>query len=142
MIEAGEPITARTSKDTVAPIITNLKIEGTLVPGRNDRVQLVISWKTNEPSNSMVEYDENIQTKEKLAEAIGDVNTFTENHTIIITKLKPGALYKMRVVSIDDAGNQAASPIRTIITPRQAESIVDVIVKNFEETFKFLQKVR
>ena len=143
LIEGGEPITVRTSKDIIPPIISNLKIDSALVPGRNDRIQTIISWKTDEPANSNVEYEEGSgKSSGILANSEGDKKFYSQNHDVIITKFKPGALYRVRVVSVDEAGNKTESPIRTIITPRQSESIIDVIVKNFEDTFQFLKKIR
>lgn len=143
LVEAGEAIIARTSEDMTPPIISNIKIDGALVPGRNDRVQTIVSWKTNEPANSFVEYEEGSgKSIEVLANKVGDTDVFSENHDVIITKLKPGSLYRIKVISMNKGGNKTVSPIRTIITPRQSESIIDVIVKNFEETFQFLKQIR
>lgn len=141
-IEAGKPILAKTSKDTAPPQISNLKIDGALVPGRTDRVQMVISWRTDEPATSIVEYEEGSVKEGILANKVATTDTFVQNHTIIITNFKPGSLYQIRITSVDDAGNKTVSPIRTIITPRQAESIIDVVVKNFEDTFQFLRKLK
>ena len=143
LMEGGDPITVRTSKDIAPPTISNLRIDSALVPGRNDRIQTIISWKTNEPANSIVEYEEGSgKLADNLANSEGDKQFYSQNHDVIVTKLKPGALYRVRVISVDEAGNKTASPMRTIITPRQSESIVDVIVKNFEDTFQFLKKIR
>ncbi|MBI4159647.1 hypothetical protein HY504_00600, partial [Candidatus Wolfebacteria bacterium] len=141
LIEAGEAITAQTSRDVTAPVVSNIKIDNALVPGRNDRVQTVVSWKTNEPATSIVLYQDG--TAPSASEFIRTANpSLTTDHNIILTDLKPGQLYRIRVESTDAAGNKIQSPIRTIITPRQSESIVDIVIKNFEETFNFLQKIR
>ncbi|MEK7657939.1 MAG: fibronectin type III domain-containing protein, partial [Patescibacteria group bacterium] len=143
LIEAGDLITVKTSRDIAPPEISNIRIDGALVPGRNDKVQTVISWRTNEPANSIVEYEEGSgKSGDELANKVSDIGTFTDVHTIIVAKLKPGTLYRVKITSIDEAGNKTVSPIRTIITPRQSESIIDVIVKNFEDTFQFLRKLR
>ncbi|KKR88750.1 MAG: Fibronectin type III domain protein, partial [Candidatus Wolfebacteria bacterium GW2011_GWB1_41_12] len=143
LIEAGEAITARTSRDVTPPTLSNLRIDSAMVSGRTDRVQTIVSWKTDEPANSFVEYEEGSGKGDgTLANKSGDSDVFVQDHNVIITKLKPGLLYRIKVISVDDANNKTVSPIRTIITPRQTESIVDVIVKNFEDTFQFLQKIR
>ena len=49
-----------------------------------------------------------------------------------LTSFKPGTVYRFQISSTDSAGNIVKPPIRTIITPRQNESIVDVIFKNFD----------
>ena len=56
MLEAGESITVRTSRD-IGAIISNLKIDSTMVQGRTDRVQTIVSWRTDEPAVSIVEYE-------------------------------------------------------------------------------------
>ena len=67
---------------------------------------------------------------------------FTKNHVVILATLKPGTVYRFTVESIDDANNITKPPIRTIITPKKIESIVDVIMKNFDQTFNFINNVR
>ncbi|MDI6717591.1 MAG: hypothetical protein QMD86_00880, partial [Patescibacteria group bacterium] len=69
------------------------------------------------------------------------LDSYTTNHSIILTNLKPGTIYQVKVISNDMSGNKTIFGPRTIITPRQTESIFDVIFKNFEDTFKFLRKI-
>ncbi|MEK7093990.1 MAG: fibronectin type III domain-containing protein, partial [Patescibacteria group bacterium] len=141
-IVESETISVTTKKDIVPPAITNLKIDNTFVPGRNDRIQTVISWKTNEPASSLVFYGEgSIASQKQLPNSASSTDAaLSTNHNVIITNFKPGTIYQMQVVSVDGAGNRAASPIRVIITPKQTQSVFDVIVKNFEGTFKFINQ--
>ncbi len=139
-IVESETITVTTKRDITPPVISGLKIDNTFVPGRNDRIQTVISWKTDEPSTSMILYGEGATAgKRGLSDTAsstdGSLNT---SHNVIITNFKPGTIYQMQVVSVDSAGNKATSPPRVIITPKQNQSVFDVIVKNFEGTFKFV----
>jgi hypothetical protein len=136
----SETINVITKKDITPPVISNLKIDNAFVPGRNDRIQTVISWKTNEPASSLVLFGEGSATaKKELPNAASSTDaSLSLNHNVIITNFKPGTIYQMQVVSIDSAGNRAASPIRVIITPKVTQSVYDVIVKNFEGTFKFM----
>ncbi|MBI2515195.1 fibronectin type III domain-containing protein [Candidatus Wolfebacteria bacterium] len=144
LIEGGEPITVKTSKDVTPPVISSIKIDNALVPGRTDRVQTVVGWKTNEPATSVVFYEEGTSGKKgtALANKIEIPNQLVTDHNVILTELRPGILYRVQLTSVDEAGNKITSPVRTIITPQQAQSIVDVIVKNFEDTFKFLKEIR
>lgn len=141
----GNPINSRndlvvtTIQDVTPPTISNFKVENTLVPGRNDKIQTVVSWKTDEPSSSVVYYDEGSgSTKKELTNKQEDNSELTETHVVILTNLKPGTIYRFQVASTDDANNTSKLPIRTIITPRQTESVVDVIFKNFDDTFRFI----
>jgi beta-lactamase superfamily II metal-dependent hydrolase/uncharacterized lipoprotein NlpE involved in copper resistance len=88
------------SADTVAPIITMvsaLDITATTA---------TITWTTDEPSTSQVEYG--------LTEAYGydsSTNTLvaTTNHTVNLIDLNRETTYHYRVKSIDEAGNEAIS---------------------------------
>jgi hypothetical protein len=143
IFEAAASLFVTTSVDVIAPVINNVKVDSALVLGRTDRIQTIISWQTDEPSTSIVYYEEGsgILSKE-LANKQEDLNTFTTNHSIVLTSLKPGTVYRFQVASTDSANNTVKPPIRTIITPRRTESIVDVIFKNFNETFNFINNFK
>lgn len=143
LIEAKEAFTVKMSIDNTPPQISLLKIDSALVPGRTDRTQTIVSWKTDEPSTSSVSYEEGTGSMDKdLANKVEEVESYTTNHAVIIPLLKPGTIYRIQITSVDEAGNTNKFPMRTIITPRQNESVVDVIFKNFEDTFKVFQKIR
>lgn len=138
-ITADKPITVTTSLDTIPPTITSLKIDSTLVPGRSNIIQAVVSWKTDKPSTSIVLYDEGSgSVNEPLRNKIQDTSSYVQNHVIVLPDLKPATIYRIQIASVDQAGNTTTLPTRTIVTPQQAESIVDIIFKNFGATFPFL----
>ena len=142
LVESTSSINTKTSTDNNPPVITNLKVDSALVVGRTDRVQTIISWQTDEPSTSVVYYEEGSGSLEKeLANKQEDLE-LTKNHVVILTTLRPGMVYRFTVSSTDDANNTIKPPIRTIITPKKSESIVDVIFKNFDDTFNFVNNVR
>lgn len=142
-IEAKNTITISTNQDTAAPIITNFKVDTALVPGRTDRTQTIVSWKTDEPATSAVYYEEGSGSSlSALTNKKENLDTYTDNHVVILTSLKPGTIYRFQIVSTDDANNTTRMPVRTIVTPNQSESVVDIIFKNFDDTFKFLRNVQ
>ncbi|MCM2339445.1 MAG: fibronectin type III domain-containing protein [Burkholderiales bacterium] len=142
IVEGSAPLNVKTSTDNTPPVITNLKVDSSLVAGRTDKVQVIVSWQTDEASTSTVYYEEGSGSlKGSLANKQQD-EELTKNHVVIMTSLKPGTVYRFTVESKDDANNIVKPPIRTIITPKKAESIVDVIFKNFNETFNFINNVR
>jgi len=142
VVEGNNILKVTTLVDVTPPAIANFKVESSLVVGRTDRVQTIVSWQTDEPSTSTVYYEEGSGSPYKsLANKQQDLE-LTINHVVVLTTLKPGTVYRFTVESLDDAGNRTKPPIRTIITPKKAESIVDVIFKNFNETFNFLQNVK
>ena len=140
-IAEGDPLTAKTKKDNTPPAISNIRIDNALLPGRNDRLQSVITWKTNETANSVVFYEEGVGVSETLSQKSGQENEYTIDHVVIITSFKPSTVYRVQIVSKDESGNITVSPVRSILTPKQSESILDVISKNLQETFGFLKKL-
>ncbi|MDP2703997.1 MAG: fibronectin type III domain-containing protein, partial [bacterium] len=143
ILEAAGDLTVRTQKDVLAPEVTSLNISNTLIPGRTDLVQTTITWKTNEPASSIIEYQEGAtKTGDTLEQREEKQNLETTDHSFTITKLSPGRIYQVRALSEDEAGNVGSSPVRMIVTPRQSESIFDVVIRNFEDSFQFVRKLR
>ncbi|MBI3634293.1 MAG: fibronectin type III domain-containing protein, partial [Candidatus Yonathbacteria bacterium] len=143
IIEAGTPLSVMTSKDVTAPALSGFKVANALVPGRTDRIQTIISWTTDELSDSVVYYEEGVGTTgdtKELANKV-EVPDLSANHNVILSSLKPGAIYRIKITSTDDSGNTGVFGPRTVITPRQTESITDIIFKNFEDSFKFLRNI-
>jgi len=142
LVESGSSINVQTSTDNVPPVISNIKVESALMVGRTDKVQTIISWQTDEPSTSAVYYEEGSGSPDKALANKQENTELTVNHVVILTAFKPGTVYRFTVESKDDANNIAKPPVRTIITPRKTESIVDIIFKNFDDTFNFLKNVK
>ncbi|MBI3631123.1 MAG: hypothetical protein HY221_02190 [Candidatus Sungbacteria bacterium] len=144
MVESGATLSVTTSTDTTPPIISGFKVDNALVPGRTDRIQTIVSWTTDEPSNSTVYYEEGTGAAGNTAE-LGNkdeiLDSYVMNHSVILLNLKPGTIYRLKVTSADDSGNLGSFGPRTVITPQQTASITDVIFKNFEDSFKFLRKI-
>lgn len=142
-IVEGEPITVRTKLDTVPPVITGIRVDNALVPGRTDRLQSVVSWHTEEPANSIVYFEEGVGgLSTVLSNKVSQERVYTTDHIIIVTGFKPSTVYRIQVASADESGNVATSAARTILTPRSAETVVDIIIKNLQETFGFLNRLR
>ncbi|MBU1159640.1 hypothetical protein KKD04_00470, partial [Patescibacteria group bacterium] len=66
-------------------------------------------------------------------------NEYTLDHSVIITKFKPAVIYRIKIVSQDEAGNTTEGPVRTIMAPRATESVFEIITKNLEDAFGFLR---
>ena len=141
-VEGAESINVNTSTDTTPPIISNFKVDSALVLGRTDKTQTIVSWTTDEPSTSVVYFEEGPGAPDKALTNKKEDDELTVSHVVILTTLRPGTVYRFQVASTDNASNIAQLPIRTIITPKPTESIVDVIFKNFDETFNFIKNVK
>lgn len=111
-------------EDTDAPIISNIQA----VPGVTTAQ---ITWQTNEPANSRVEYG----TSTSYGSIASSVN-FVSNHNLLLPGLLPYRLYNFKVFSTDSAGNQASSNNLTFTTlkdstaPSNVSNLTISIVNN------------
>jgi len=145
-IGSAESARVTTSIDLTPPIISNFKVDNAFIPGRADRIQTVVGWRTDKPANSTVYYQEgtgntNVSTTAtttELKNRVESLDTYTTTHIMILASLKPGTVYRLKIVSVDQSGNTKVFGPTSIITPNQTQSVLDIIVKNFEDTFKFL----
>ncbi len=90
--------------DTDPPIISNVVVEAT-------DVAATITWDTNEPADSELQYG--------LTAAYGDVLTDTAlvfNHSMVITGLTNSTTYHFKLISADEATNSAETDDATFTT--------------------------
>lgn len=92
----GQDILFRTRKadDRKAPVVTNVQVDG--VTDRSAQV----SWDTDEPSDSSVEYGTTTGLGERTANG-----TYVLRHRMALTGLAAGTVYHFRVASTDPSGN-------------------------------------
>lgn len=131
-----------TGQDINPPLISSVRSNAAVVPGKRLLVQTIISWTTDEPSTSQVFWLEGVGTLRDLSKAQSTAidNNLTTNHIAVVTSLKPGSVYRFVVKSVDERSNQAISREFSILTPQQGETVIDLIVKNFQEIFGFLSR--
>jgi len=141
LVGAKQNLTVTTRQD-IPPVITSFKVNSALVPGGTNRIQTVVTWDTDEAATSIVHYEEGSGASDTALANKQEDENLTLSHVIVLTDLKPGTIYRFQIESTDNSGNITKLPVRTIITPQQGQSIVDVIVKNFGDTFKFLNPTR
>ncbi len=130
-----------TATDTRPPQTSELHIEGSNVPpvgsaAQESAAQLVISWNTDEPSTSQVEFGEGTGTT--YAQKSQEDANLTTNHLVIISGLTPSKVYHLRTISQDKAGNTGRSIDSVTITPKATENALDLVISNLQEAFGFL----
>jgi len=103
--EATSTVTAPT--DTISPVITHTKSEQATASSQ------IISWTTNEVSNSVVEYG----VDDQYGLSVSD-NTMVTSHIINLHSafLLPNLQFHYRVTSTDASGNKQRSPDLTFTT--------------------------
>lgn len=132
-----------TSKVNLAPIISSVRTDSVITPGNEDKIQVIVSWNTNETTNSRVYYQKGIGSIEgDLTEKTPLDTNYTKKHVIVLARLEAGQVYSFRVESADSDGNTARSQLYSILTPKKKESIFDIILRILEETFGWIGKLR
>jgi hypothetical protein len=137
LIETGS-IVVTTKKDVTPPNIYDVRVNSALLSTEKERGLTIISWKTDEPANSIVKYSEGLGFGE-LDKATGLADEYVTDHNVIIPT-KTGTIYRIQIVSSDISGNTAKTSVKIILTTRAEESIFDIMIQNFQETFKFLKR--
>jgi hypothetical protein len=133
--------TYTTPLDTRPPKLSSLAVEiKSNGFGQTQQAQLVVSWQTDEPSTSQIEYstgisgsDYDFKTKEDMA--------LSTSHVVIASGLEPSKIYHLRAVSHDNAGNLGTSNDTTTITGKIQQSVVDIIVNSLQKSLGFLSKM-
>lgn len=129
-----------TSDDNLPPVIKQVKTDAALSVGKDTKVQAIISWYTNEPSTSRVLYEQGAgRSDEELTQSSPIDDNYARHHVVVITNFNPGAIYRFQVESTDTEGNSSRSRTYTILTPKQQESVFQVIMRNVEETFGWVK---
>ena len=128
--------TITTSTDTRSPKISNLTIEGiakSLGSRQDAQAQFVITWRTDEPATSQVEFGEgasgSYQQSTKKDESL------TQNHLVIISGLTPSKVYHLRALSTDSAKNTGHSIDTIAVAPKALSDALSLVIQSLWEIF-------
>ena len=132
-----------TEGEDSAPIISQVQTDSAIIPGDKERIQVIISWNTNELSTSRLYYRKGFA----LDGSGFDVSTtpdfnYTKKHIVVVTNFEPGTVYQFVAESIDSSGNVGKSNTVTILTPQKEQSVFQVILSNVESMFSWVGKIR
>jgi len=124
------------------PIVYQIQTDSSILPGANDKIQVIISWMTNELSTSRVLYRKGFNAEtEDFTESTNLDQSYIRKHIVVVTNFEPGSVYQFQVESTDSAGNTTRSKTVTVLTPRKQESVFQVIMGNFQDIFSWVGKV-
>lgn len=137
----SEALTINTPDDANPPVISDIKSEVS-ANSKDDRLQLVVSWNTDEPASSQIEYNIGPTLAEKYGLSSRLDASLSVNHIVIITPLKPSTNYHFRVKAADKSGNLGASADFSVLTPQSRKSLLQIILEKLEQTFGWLRKVK
>lgn len=88
--------------DVTPPVITNVSAASS-----TDGTSALVSWATNEPATSVVDYGTDAGTLGSSASSA----TLVTSHAVTLPGLTPGTTYHYRVTSADASANAASEPI-------------------------------
>jgi chitodextrinase len=91
--------------DVVSPVISNLQVSSITTSS------VVISWSTDEVSNSNVLY-----STDSSYENVKSDTGYSRNHSIVLAGLNAGTQYNFKVRSSDASGNSSESTEDTFTT--------------------------
>jgi hypothetical protein len=136
--ESGQQ-TFTTATDTRPPVISNLKVEGTVEgTGEEAKAQLLVSFNTDEGATSQVEFGEGTGTT--YSQKTQEDSELTNNHLVIVPNLTPSKVYHLRAIAKDKAGNESRSVDTVTITPKATENALNLVITNLSEVFGFLTR--
>ncbi|MCK9578769.1 fibronectin type III domain-containing protein [bacterium] len=128
-----------TTKDKNAPMIAQIRTSIAL-SSRGDEVQTIITWNTDEPSTSQIEYQVGFANDAPIIQMSEDIS-LRQEHLMVITSFKPGSIYRFKVISKDSSGNKTESKTNTLLTPQKRLTVTELIFKNFQQTFGWMKGV-
>ena len=134
----SEGIRFTTATDTRPPKIFNVLVEEdllsrTMQTDKARSAQLIISWETDEPATSKVEFGE------------GGAGVYTSSskidqelrtkHLVIISGLTPSKVYSLQISSSDAVGNTGEYGPVVSITPKSNNTVLETVVGTISNIF-------
>ncbi len=137
----SQPIQFITVKDIAPPIITNVTNESTLFPGSESRIQTIVEWDTDEPSNCLMTYQEGVAGGTEPFTIEKEQAEYNTGHVQVVVDFAPATVYQFFLECTDEAGNNIKSENFVLFTPIQEKNIIDLILENFESTFGWVKNI-
>ena len=131
----------KTQSDTRPPKISDITSESNVVgAGEEAEIQLIVSWKTDEDSTSLVEYGEGLGNDYPSQST--DTGQLKLTHIIVMPKLTQAKPYHLRACSTDKAGNTACSDNMVRLTEKAPQSIMQILYKTLTNTFGWVNGLK
>jgi hypothetical protein len=114
-------------------VVVDDSIRGT---GSEARGQIIVSWKTDEPTTSQDAYGEGIGGGTYTTRTVEDTNLVTD-HLVIVSDLPTSRTFHLIAISRDKASNEGESEDHTTIIGRASESVIGIIFNALQKIFAF-----
>jgi hypothetical protein len=133
-VATSDPQEFRTALDTRPPkafdINTESSIRGT---GTEARGQIIVTWKTDEPSTSQVSYG--VGAGSSATTKTAEDARLTTDHIVIISDLSTSSVYNVQAISADKAGNKVVSTDQSVVVGRGTDNIFSIIFGALQKIF-------
>ena len=136
----SEPQPFSTPIDKAGPKVQNIKIDILPMGEADETASVIISWNTNKPSTTKVEYDAGVIGTNLTKSTVEDTALNT-SHTVVIRDLEPATTYRFKIAGVDRRDNPTESSTYTFVTPARERSILQLIIRSLEETFAWTRNV-
>lgn len=124
----------RTELDTRQPTISDISVESSVKgTGTESKGQIIVTWKTDEPSTGQVAYGQN--ESGALSNSSSEDTRLSLEHTIVISDLPTSAILRLQPISRDKARNQATGAQQTAIIGRGADNVFSIIFNALRNIF-------
>jgi hypothetical protein len=124
----------RTALDTRPPKITDFLVETSVSgSGNSARGQLIVSWTTDEPTTSQIAYGEG--TGSDLSNRSPLDVRYTTEHVVVVSDVATAAVYSIRAVSADRAGNVTESESAVGIVNKASENAINIVLEVLNQVF-------
>jgi len=130
--------TFKTPLDTRPPAISKVTIESTfLETDAEGKSQIIVSWETDEPATSLVEFGEGLEGG--YTGRTTEETTLVTQHLIAVSGLEAQTPYHLHVISKDRADNKTESESQTFVTGEGQSSVWQTIAKVLNQIFSFIK---
>jgi len=124
-----------TATNTMPPLISGLNVQGE-VSQSSGNDQLVVSWSTDTPSTSQVEFG--VGAGSAYSQKTQESTHLVLNHLVVIPNLIASQVYHLKAISIDESGNIGYSIDTVTITPGANQNAFNLVLSNLGQAFGFL----
>jgi hypothetical protein len=125
----------KTALDTRPPSVFDVTVEPSIRgTGAEARGQVIVSWKTDEPSTSQVGYAEGSSATVFNNKTTEDTQLTTE-HIVVVSDLPTSRVYSIQPISYDKARNAGLGTGESAIIGRASESVLTVILNTLQRVF-------
>jgi hypothetical protein len=127
----------KTDFDTRPPAISNVTIETeTTGYGQDAKGQVIVSWETDEPATSQVEYG--LGSTGDYTNRTQEDTSLKTSHVVIISDLKTSSPYHLRIASKDESENEGFSDEYATLTAQATSSVLDAILSSLENAIGWI----